>query len=374
MILRNGVFQQVIGVLHDLTYNAGGWRIEKHVRLVGDTMGNDTSDLIGFGDAGVLISRNNGNNTFQPVRLVIKDYGYNAGGWRVERHPRFVADLRKTGRVDIIGFGNAGVLVSKNNGNLNFAPQILGLNNFGYNQGWRTDRHLRFLADITGDGFMDIVGFGEKYVYVATGKGDGTFNGIRSVINDFTIGAGGWQINKHPRLLGDITGDGKADIVGFGNAGVYVALNKGDGTFHPPKLVLKDFGYMAGGWRVEKHPRFLADVNGDGKLDIVGFGDAGVYIAISNGDGTFKAPMLAIKNFGYNAGGWRVEKHLRFPVDITGDGSADIVGFGENSVWVSYNDGKGNLSSPIKKLTDEFAFRGGQWDMSKTVRFVTNLY
>jgi len=374
MILRNGVFQQVIGVLNDFSYNAGGWRVEKHVRLVGDATGDGTSDLIGFGDAGVLVAQNNGNNSFQTARLVINDYGYNAGNWRVDLHPRFVADLRKTGRVDVLGFGYAGVLVSKNNGNLNFAPQILGLADFGHHQGWRTDRHLRFLADVNGDGFMDIVGFGESQVLVATGKGDGTFNPARSVINDLTIGAGGWQINKHPRLLGDITGDGKPDIVGFGDAGVYVALNKGDGTFHPPKLVLKDFAYGAGGWRVEKHPRFLADVNGDGRLDIVGFGDAGVYIAISNGDGTFQAPKLVLGDFGYNADVWRVEKHLRFPVDITGDGSADIVGFGENSVWVSYNDGKGNFSSPVKRLTNEFAFRNGEWDVSKTVRFVTNLY
>ena len=28
-----------------------------------------------------------------------------------------------------------------------------------------------------------------------------------------------------------------------------------------------------GGWRVEKHPRLLADLTGDGRADIVGFGD-----------------------------------------------------------------------------------------------------
>jgi Subtilase family/FG-GAP-like repeat len=56
----------------------------------------------------------------------------------------------------------------------------------------------------------------------------------------------------------DLTGDGRADIVGFGDAGVWVALNNGNGTFQAPSKVLNAFAYSAGSWRVEKHPRFLA--------------------------------------------------------------------------------------------------------------------
>ena len=52
-----------------------------------------------------------------------------------------------------------------------------------------------------------------------------------------------------------------------------------DPAFQEPQLVLGSFGYEAGGWRVDKHPRFLADMTGDGRKDIVGFGDAGVYVA-----------------------------------------------------------------------------------------------
>jgi hypothetical protein len=33
-----------------------------------------------------------------------------------------------------------------------------------------------------------------------------------------------------------------------------------------------------GGGRVDRHPRFLADTTGDGRADIVGFGDAGVWL------------------------------------------------------------------------------------------------
>src|SRR6185369_15066000 len=128
------------------------------------------------------------------------------------------------------------------------------------------------------------------------------------VIQDFGFEAGGWRVEKHPRFVVDITGDGRADIVGFGDAGVWVALGNGDGTFQSPRFVLADFGFEGGGWRVEKHPRFLADITGDRRADIVGFGDAGVYVARSNGDGTFTyTPQPVLADFGYEAGGWRVE-------------------------------------------------------------------
>ncbi|MBX6358300.1 MAG: VCBS repeat-containing protein, partial [Micromonosporaceae bacterium] len=151
---------------------------------------------------------------------------------------------------------------------------------------------------------------------------------------NFAYTAGGWRVEKHPRFLADVNGDGRADIVGFGDGGVWVSLSNGDGTFAAPQLVVENFGYTAGGWRVEKHPRLLADTTGDGKLDIVGFGEAGVWVSRGLGGGTFEPPGLVITNFGYSAGGWRVEKHPRFLADITGDRRADVVGFGDAGVWI----------------------------------------
>ena len=52
-------------------------------------------------------------------------------------------------------------------------------------------------------------------------------------------------------------------------------------------LVVANFGYSAGGWRVDQHPRFLADLTGDGRADIVGFGNAGVWVTLNKGNGTF---------------------------------------------------------------------------------------
>ncbi len=96
-------------------------------------------------------------------------------------------------------------------------------------------------------------------------------------------------------------------------------------------------------------------------------------MSLNNGDGTFQPAKLVIQNFGYVAGGWRVERYPRFVVDLTGSGTADVIGFGENAVWVSYNNGNGSFG-PAQKLTDAFGFHGGEWALDRTVRYVANLY
>src|ERR1051325_5531370 len=60
----------------------------------------------------------------------------------------------------------------------------------------------------------------------------------------------------------------------------------------------------AGGLFSQDQPtRVLGDVNGDGRADIVGFGFAGTYTALGQADGTFAAPILASNVFGPRAAG-----------------------------------------------------------------------
>jgi len=46
------------------------------------------------------------------------------------------------------------------------------------------------------------------------------------------------------------------------------------------------------GWRVERNPRLVADLNADGKGDILAFGSDGVFEALSNGTGGSRLPYL----------------------------------------------------------------------------------
>jgi FG-GAP-like repeat len=104
------------------------------------------------------------------------------------------------------------------------------------------------------------------------------------VLSAFGYGAGGWTSNDiYPRRVADVNGGGRADIVAFGYAGINIALAAGGGGFTSPVFALPAFGAGAGGWTSnDAYPRVLADVNGDGKADIVGFGYGGVYVSLAN--------------------------------------------------------------------------------------------
>jgi hypothetical protein len=359
-------------LIRNYGYDAGGWRVERHPRVLADTTGDGRADVVGFGNAGVWVARAQSDGRYETPQLVVNNFGYDAGGWRVDRHPRFLADTNGDGRADIVGFGNAGVWVSRAQADGTFAAPQLVVNNFGYDAGgWRVDRHPRFLADTTGDGRADIVGFGNAGVWVSRAQADGSYAAPQLVINNFGYDAGGWRVERHPRFVVDINGDGRADIVGFGNAGVWVSLAQADGTFSAPQLVVGNFGYDAGGWRVERHPRFLADTTGDGRADIVGFGNAGVWISRAQADGTYAAPQLAVGNFGYDAGGWRVERHPRFVADTTGDGRADIVGFGNAGVYVARSLADGTFDPPALIITN-FGYDAGGWRVENHPRFLAD--
>jgi FG-GAP-like repeat len=135
-----------------------------------------------------------------------------------------------------------------------------------------------------------------------------------------------------------VNGDGMADIVGFGNAGVYVSLATGGGSFAAPVFTLSSFG-TAGGWTSENlYPREVADVNADGRADIVGFGGTGIYVALANADGTFDLPTTDLNAFGAgpSAGAWTSEdQYPRLLADVNADGRTDIAGFGYNGMYVS---------------------------------------
>ena len=98
----------------------------------------------------------------------------------------------------------------------------------------------------------------------------------------------------------------------------------------------------------------MGDLNGDHCADIIGFGDAGVYSATSNGDGTFAPATFILAAMGYNDG-WRIENHPRLAADMTGDGMADLVGFGDDGVWVSVSGGSGASSSSKDSATTRVA-------------------
>jgi hypothetical protein len=271
------------------------------------------------------------------------------GGWGSDdAFPRELADVNGDGMADIIGFGNAGVTVALATGGGNFGAPSLRSGEFGALNsagGWSSNALFpRVMADVNGDHLADIVGFGNAGVTVALATGGGNFgaSSLRSSEFGALNSAGGWSSNSlFPRELADVNGDGMADIIGFGNAGVTVALAIGGGNFGPSSLRSTEFGAMnsAGGWSSnDLFPRLMTDVNGDHLADIVGFGNAGVTVAIATGGGNFGPASLLSEQFGRSngAGGW--SSNDLFPRelgDVNGDGRADLVGFGIAGVSIS---------------------------------------
>jgi hypothetical protein len=161
------------------------------------------------------------------------------------------------------------------------------------------------------------------------GNGDGTFQTV--VLSD----PGG--NNSTSLVQADLNGDGKPDVIvandcgdtpSCSNATVGVLLGNADGTFQSALT------YPAG----LLYARSVAvdDVNNDGKIDLVVEGDSSsLAVLLGNGNGTFQAPVS------YSTGGDGAASSQALHIaDVNGDGWLDLVtsNSSANSVGVLMNN------------------------------------
>ena len=331
---------------------AGAWLSnDRYPRSLVDINNDGKLDIVGFGEAQVYAALGDGKGGFGAVNPVAGLSGFTpvGGGWNSsDRYPRLFADVNNDGLVDAVGFGEAQVFVARGLGGGVFGemtPNATLSNLTPRGGGWSSnDRYPRFLVDVNGDGNIDAVGFGEEHVFAALGDGKGNFAQAKPIagLDGFTSKGGGWNSNDvFPRMFGDVNGDGNLDVIGFGWAKVWVSLGDGKGSFQPMTGVVENFTAGAGGWVNSKtYPRFVSDMNGDGMADLVGFGEAGVYVSLATGGGNFAAPQLVFNNLGRGdqAGGWvNNDLYPRLLGDLNGDGASDIAGFGYAGVYTVIN-------------------------------------
>ncbi|MGA8271800.1 MAG: FG-GAP-like repeat-containing protein, partial [Candidatus Sulfotelmatobacter sp.] len=175
------------------------------------------------------------------------------------------------------------------------------------------------IADVNGDGIPDLLVANtcvsgsdctSGEVSVLLGKGNGTFR------TPVTYRSGG-QVAVSVAVA-DVSGDGKLDLLVANQGGesngdglVAVLFGNGDGTFQAP--VTYDAGDSV------TSSLAVADFNCDGKPDLVvaNEGHATVNVLLGNGDGTFQAAVV------YGAGG-DIPAALAV-ADLNGDGKRDIV-------------------------------------------------
>src|SRR5579883_949252 len=140
--------------------------------------------------------------------------------------------------------------------------------------------------------------------------------------------------SQHEWFSGDFNGDGRTDLAYLwdynGTVEIYIAFSNGDGTFSTTSFQ-PAFSTFAWGWIADasQHQWFTGDFNNDGKTDLVylwnynGYVEA--YSAFSNGDGSFNVNGSAL-SFGSEGWGWisDANAHQWFTGDFNGDGQTDL--------------------------------------------------
>jgi hypothetical protein len=328
--IGNGTFQP------PEEYSSGGLPGFGQGVAVGDFNGDGKLDLaatnylaadgcnpLGCGASSVGIMQGNGDGTFLAPPV------YSSGGyqpWSVA-----IGDVNGDGNPDLVvgnlcqsqsncNNGAIGILLGRGDGTYQ-ATKV-------YNSGGYYPSSVA-VGDFNGDGKLDLAVANDcqsssncnGVVAILLGNGDGTFQPAQ------TFASGGFVASSI--TVGDVNGDGKLDVLvtslcssnstcdSGGTVGVL--LGNGDGTFQPAQT------YSTGGYYALSVA--LADVNGDGKPDLLvadmcqddSCESSGVAaVLLGNGNGTFQPERS------YSVGGFGSEPYSIAVGDFTGDGKVDL--------------------------------------------------
>jgi hypothetical protein len=274
------------------------------------------------GSGSVSVCLGNGDGTFQAALALSTG---------VEPFVVLVGDVNGDKRLDILvsDYGSGGVYLLMGNGDGTFQPSTL------INTGNKPSAMTA--GDFNGDGYLDLAVAGapqsgsSSSISLLLGHGDGTFSlPVPYSINEFLPTA---------VAVADLDSNGKEDLVTSSYACVFgvcrgpiTALNgNGDGTFQsaqnlpfpaPTKLMLQPPGITLA--------LNTGDFDADGNIDLVEATGPDVALIVGNGDGTFQGVLYLAAD---------QNPYALAIADVNGDGKVDIVvaNKGSNDITVLLN-------------------------------------
>src|SRR5271163_483828 len=241
------------------------------------------------------------NVVYLPTRLSALGLGFQETDSPISTlGPVVAGDFNNDGKLDAAVAGDGGTFaIFLGTGQGTFGSHIVNTSKI-------TNVLQMVTGDFNGDGNLDLAVQNGTEIGIYLGKGDGTFTLKRSF--------GGPPHNSN-LAVADFNGDGKLDLYVEGGASAFVIyLGNGDGTF--------TYGYE-GSFRCSVgHPSApaVADFNDDGLLDLAvieGCNGGSVHVFLNNGAGfTAENKTYFIDKFG--------GKNIA-AADVNGDGKVDLV-------------------------------------------------
>ncbi|MCP4038328.1 MAG: VCBS repeat-containing protein, partial [bacterium] len=237
--------------------------------------------------------------------------------------------------------------------------------NFGDDDAWAPVEHSTTLqlGDIDGDGLADLCGRGNAGLLCVRSNGS-SFVDFRLWTSTFSDADGGTQQETYGSIrLGDVNGDGRADVCAYRNGQIECALSNGT-QFGTPTVWMTQSWITLLGLPSEQiaQSMLLGDVDGDGDDDLCERGSAGVYCAMAEPlVALFINPAMRSQGEFSDALGWSGADSywgsLRLG-DFSGDGQADLCGRGGAGALCLYSM-DGRFSARNHLLSDEFSNASG---------------
>ncbi|MFF2774925.1 FG-GAP repeat domain-containing protein [Streptomyces sp. NPDC058052] len=166
----------------------------------------------------------------------------------------------------------------------------------------------------------------------------------RLFFGDNVIGSG-WGVYDALVGPGDLSGDGKGDLLARDRSGVlYLYRGNGHATAFASRVRVGD------GWSAYDKLVGAGDYTGDGRADLLARSKAGD-LYLYAGTGTASAPFKGRVKIG---GGWGGYKHITAPGDLNADGKADLLAVTGGGTLYRYTNTAPGKFAPRKQLATGF--------------------